>query len=508
MDRKYILGGGVTGLAAGLTSGLPIFEAADEPGGICCSYYVRPGERERLVRAPADEEAYRFEIGGGHWIFGGDPTVLQFIRTIAPVNTYQRRSAVYFCAQDLYVPYPLQNHLRYLGNETVRQVLKELVDQPGEFHTMEEWMAENFGPTLCRLFFYPFHDLYTAGLHKRIAPQDAYKSPVSLSHVIQGAFEEAPSVGYNVNFVYPHEGLNMLAQRMANLCDIRYGKRVVEVDVKNKEVCFADGSSMAYDKLLSTLPLNKMMQMANLQAELAPDPHTSVLVLNIGAVRGERCPDEHWLYNPDTKSGFHRVGFYSNVDRSFLPKSARPNNAGVSIYVERAYVDGDKPTETEVAHYAENVVQELKAWGYIEEAEVVDPTWIDVAYTWSYPNSRWKEQALQKLEANGIYQIGRYGRWNFQGIADSVRDGFYAGASFKTLEAERKIIHLGNAQQRQRAIVEKVADKKVADKKVVDKKVVDKKVVDKVVANGTTGEAGRPRETATLGNSESLKPKS
>ena len=40
---SYILGGGITGLAAGLSSGLPVLEAAPEPGGICSSYYVRPG---------------------------------------------------------------------------------------------------------------------------------------------------------------------------------------------------------------------------------------------------------------------------------------------------------------------------------------------------------------------------------------------------------------------------------------------------------------------------------
>lgn len=37
--------------------------------------------------------------------------------------------------------------------------------------------------------------------------------------------------------------------------------------------------------------------------------------------------------------------------------------------------------------YTNKVVQELQDWGYITEAEVVDPTWIDVAYSWSYPNS-------------------------------------------------------------------------------------------------------------------------
>lgn len=454
--RNYILGGGVTGLAAGISSGLPVFEAVSEPGGICSSYYVRPGETKRLHQAPADEEAYRFEIGGGHWIFGGDPTILQFLRTIAPLKSYARRSSVYFADQERYVPYPIQNHLRFLDSDVVRQVLKELVNQPGEFSTMAEWMTQSFGPTLCRLFFNPFHDLYTAGLYKVIAPQDAYKSPVSLSHVIQGAFDDAPSVGYNVTFVYPAEGLNTLAQRMASACDMRYGKRVVEIDIKGKEVAFADGTSAAYNSLLSTLPLNAMLKMTGIQTEAQADPHTAVLVLNIGARRGEKCPDDHWLYNPDAKSGFHRVGFYSNVDRSFMPKSARADNNAVSIYVERAYLPNQKPTDAEVKAYADSVVRELQEWGYITEAEVVDPTWIDVAYTWSYPNSQWKKQALQQLEEHGIYSIGRYGRWVFQGIADSVRDGFYAGASFKTLEDRSKIIHMGDAQQRKRNGAEKI----------------------------------------------------
>ena len=387
---SYILGGGITGLAAGLSSGLPVLEAAPEPGGICSSYYVKPGSNQRLAHAPSDDGAYRFELGGGHWIFGGDPTVLHFLKTLAPVKTYYRQSSVYFHKDNLYVPYPLQNHLRFMDKATVGQVLKELAKQPaGSFQTMEEWMLQYFGPTLCEKFFFPFHDLYTAGLYKTIAPQDAYKSPVSLAHVIQGAFDEAPAVGYNVSFVYPAEGLNALAHRMASLCDMRYNKRVSQIDVEGKELHLADGSVLPYDTLISTLPLNKMMAMTGLHVSAQEDPHTSVLVLNIGALRGPNCPDDHWLYNPDATSGFHRVGFYSNVDRSFLPASARPRNEAVSIYVERAFVGGETLTQQEVDGYSKAVVQELQEWGYITEAEVVDPTWIDVAYTWSYPNSRW-----------------------------------------------------------------------------------------------------------------------
>jgi hypothetical protein len=36
---------------------------------------------------------------------------------------------------------------------------------------------------------------------------------------------------------------------------------------------------------------------------------------------------------------------------------------------------------------------------------------------------------MAKLEALNIFPIGRYARWTFQGIADSVRDGLFAGAA-------------------------------------------------------------------------------
>ena len=116
----------MTGLAAGIASGLPVFEASDRSGGICSSYYVRPGQSERLSRKPDDGEAYHFEIGGGHWIFGGDPAVLRFIRGLTEVKSYARRSSVFFPKSDLYVPYPLQNHLRFVNHGAAEKALAEM----------------------------------------------------------------------------------------------------------------------------------------------------------------------------------------------------------------------------------------------------------------------------------------------------------------------------------------------------------------------------------------------
>ena len=87
------------------------------------------------------------------------------------------------------------------------------------------------------------------------------------------------------------------------------------------------------------------------------------------------------------------------------------------------------PTAAARSAFADAAVAELQGAGYLGAVDVVDPTWIDVAYTWSWPGSTWRARALEQLAAHGIHQVGRFARWSFQGIADSVKDGLVAGAA-------------------------------------------------------------------------------
>ena len=104
-EKTIILGAGVTGLAAGIKTGTPIFEAEDSPGGICRSYL---------------KKGYRFELGGGHWLFGDDSQILDFIQSLSPLKFYQRNAAIFFPKDNLYIPYPLQNHSSLLPQKIVK----------------------------------------------------------------------------------------------------------------------------------------------------------------------------------------------------------------------------------------------------------------------------------------------------------------------------------------------------------------------------------------------------
>jgi len=427
--ETLILGAGVSGLAAVRSSGCIALEAEPYPGGICRSYYQKPGSIDRLPEPPEDGGAYRFEVGGGHWIFGSDPGMLRLLRDSAALDQYERKAAVYFPGEQRMVPFPLQYHLSYLDPGVAERAQEEIKRGASSgAKTMAEWLEATFGPTLTRLFFGPFHERYTSGLWTRIAPQDGYKTPIDLARVELGFRGEDQTAGYNTTFHYPRHGLQGVADRMAGGEWIEFGKRLTSLNLGRSEIEFADGQGARYQTLLSTLPLNRMARMAGLETEHEPAPSTSVLVLNLGARKGPCCPEMHWVYVPESLSGFYRVGFYSNVDAHFLPRGSADR---VSLYVERSYPDGQRPAEEKIREYAASVVKELQSWRFIGEVELISPTWVDVAYTWELPGSNWRAQALAALEQKGVHMAGRYGCWRFQGILESMRDGFNAGMALR-----------------------------------------------------------------------------
>jgi len=417
----------MTGLAAGMTSGFRILERLDHPGGICASY---------------ERDGYHFELGGGHWIFGSDPVVTRLLGMASEVKSYKRRSAVLFLGsrdysrnlRNLLVPYPIQDNLFALPKEIRESALVEILGaNPGPpADTMAEWLTQQFGPTLCRIFFDPFHEKYTAGLFREIAPQDAYKSPIDRARVKDGAVRENTDAGYNATFIYPANGLDATSQWLAKRCDIQFGEAVERINPKTKTIETDGGQRYEYETVVSTSPLNRIVEMSRLTDRVGPaDPHSSVLVLNIGAT----LPDSplarngyHWLYIPDSRTGFHRIGYYSNVDQLFLPRQHRNSASRGSLYVETAFQGGKRPSPEATRALVDEMVEEIRQSGLIDTVEAVDPTWVDVAYTWRRPGSDWVSRATAVCNEYGIEPAGRYGRWTFQGIAASLKEGLLLGS--------------------------------------------------------------------------------
>jgi protoporphyrinogen oxidase len=424
---RWIVGGGMTGLAAGLASGFSVLERLDQPGGICASY---------------ERDGYHFEIGGGHWIFGGDPVTTRLIGCASEVRSYRRRSAVLFLGtQDrtrdlrhVMVPYPIQDNLFALPKEIRDAALAEILDggTVDANGTMAGWLRQQFGETLDDIFFAPFHDRYTAGLFREIAPQDGYKTPIDKARVRQGAERENSDAGYNATFLYPARGLDAVSRWLSDRCDITFGQGVVRIDTGDRSLHLSNGQVRPFDSIVATAPLNVTVEMAGLAGRAGPpDPHTSVMVLNLG-VTLPNTPlarnGNHWLYTPDSRSGFHRVGYYSNVDPLFLPAGRQNDPSLASLYIETAFRGGHRPSAEATQTLVASIISELQQNGLIDKVETADPTWIDVAYTWKRPGSDWVARATALCQAYGVEPAGRFGRWSFQGISASLKEGLLLGS--------------------------------------------------------------------------------
>jgi protoporphyrinogen oxidase len=426
-----ILGAGMTGLGAASSSGLPVYEAAARPGGVCHSYYVSEN-RERLdPRVEDASECFRVEPAGGHWLFGASQVSLERLARFCRFRKHTRKAGAFFAREGLLVPYPVQENLRYLPPEQRRRILAEIdasaASAGAGAPSFKEWLLEQFGPSLCEAFFFPFNERYTCGLLSEIAPQDPYKSAMDRERALRGAVGPIPTAGYNDVFHYPDGGLDGLVREIAASCTIHLDHRAVGIDTRRRVVEFTNGARTPYEGIISTIPLDRMLRLCGIRCAERPDPATAVLVLNVGATRGARCPSDHWVYIPTSTSGLHRVGIYSNVDRTFLPARHRDREDVVSLYAERSFPACAPPRPEEVDRAAHAIVSELKEWAFIEHAIVVDATFTDPAYTWSWRGSRWAQEAVSRLAERGIRQIGRYGAWRFQGMVASFEEGLSAG---------------------------------------------------------------------------------
>lgn len=366
--KNIILGAGFTGMAAGIKTGAQIFEATDHAGGICTDYV---------------KDGFRFSNGGPHFLFGKDKG-LEYIKSLVKVKEYERKAGVYY---NHIFPYPLQSNFNYPP------------DLPND-NSFKHSIRTKFGDDLSGMFFFPFNEKYSANMYDEVLPQDEYKTP------------NRSSAGWVSTFCDPVNGLSDLVEKMSMKCKISFNKEATFVDVVNKAVWF-DKWPVFYDRLISTIPLNKLMELCGQKVNL---PYTSVLVINIGGEPGINFPKEHWLYIPFCKSGFHRVSFYTNVDPSKAPEGK------IGLSVETAFHNKELK-DLNVPEIGAEIAKELASWGWIRSVDVCSADFISCAYTWQYDQES-RENALQWLKERDIISTGRYGNWKFQGITQSIEDGF------------------------------------------------------------------------------------
>jgi protoporphyrinogen oxidase len=227
-------------------------------------------------------------------------------------------------------------------------------------------------------------------------------------------------LGYNVRFVYPRRGIGALADGLARAVpQVELGRAPTSIDWKRRELRFAD-EVVRYDALVSTAPLSTLLGLcADLPAPVAAAAaklRCSHLYYLDVALNGPCRKPLHWVYVPEAKYPFYRVGCYSHFSAAMAP----PGKA--NLYVELA--DRSPP---DLATLLPEVAAGLVEMGLIDVPEAVRfarVRRIDHAYViFDHDYFPALETLRPFLEGAGIVSTGRYGGWNYSAMEDALRFG-------------------------------------------------------------------------------------
>ena len=417
-----IVGAGLTGLSAALTL---------EEEGVDWQLFERLG----WVGGHAitvEEDGYRFDRTG-HLLHLRDAT--QRARVQAWLQNdfieVQRQSRVW--SHGVYTRYPFQANTYGLPPEVALDCVMGFVEaqqRPPERapQNFEEFCLATFGAGISQHFMLPYNarlwgvepsDI-TSDWCQRFVPQP------SLRDVLAGAVGlNDRELGYNANFIYPRRGIGELPKRMLEALGsddsparrrLHLNQKPLRINAGRRELEVGD-QLVRYEQLISTAPLDTLLSLIeDLPSELREAQQqlrcTHLYYLDV-ALNVPCGKNVHWVYVPEAKYPFYRVGCYSH----FSPEMAPPGKA--CLYVELA--NREEPDLTRLLPEVAKGLKEMQLINAASDIRFARVRRIDHAYViFDHHYFASTNAVFPFLEQNGIYSTGRYGGWNYSSMEDAL----------------------------------------------------------------------------------------
>ena len=430
-----ILGGGLTGLSTAFHLRRPwlLVEKNARVGG-----HARTDEKD----------GYCFDKTG-HWLHLRDPYTKGLIADLLgdKMVPVERKARIF--ANGALTRFPFQANLHGQPADVVKECLLGFIEAwqkrsdapPANF---EDFILQKFGAGIARHFMVPYNQKLW-GVHPReitAAWCTRFVPTPKLDEVVAGAVGASPSeMGYNISFLYPKEGgIETMTRALTDRIDrrrgtIQTGASLDALDVTARVVEIG-GERIPYRAIVATLPLPELLERTRGLPKSVEDAAgklrcTPVRYLNVATKHPPRS-DFHWIYVPEEKYPFYRVGIYTNAIPSMAPAGRG------SLYVELSD-RGEKPTGAAKDALVRKAAQGLAAAGAIADPDDIlfaDLEELEYAYVVFDDHYYAATETIRAwLEQNHIYPRGRYGFWTYNSMEDCLLAGReVAGLLDKTLE--------------------------------------------------------------------------
>jgi protoporphyrinogen oxidase len=424
MSKKIvIIGGGPTGLGAGYR--------LHELGYENWVLYEKSGEVGGHATSHVDEHGFVWDEGG-HVIFSHYKYFDNLIDKALGKEVHERIRESWIVKGEHWIPYPFQSNLRYLPKEVQVSCLvgaAKVASNSGgrEAANFRDWILATLGEGIAEAFMFPYNlKVWTTPLEQMSKAWIADRVAVmDFKRLLENVLYERDDVswGPNSKFKFPlHGGTGEIYRQIAkNFPEkVKTGKKLVEVDPVRKRVSFEDGTGDTYDILISTAPLDllvqKMMKPADskLIDASAGLEHNNLLVVGIGLekkIETGRC----WIYFTDSDMPCYRATYFSHYSPNNVPNGDTEHYS--SLMCEMSFRVGENPDPEKVL---EQVITGLIKAKLLEEADrgrIVSRYHRIVGYSYPIPTLG-RDKALAVLQPalleQGIYSRGRFGAWRYE----------------------------------------------------------------------------------------------
>src|SRR4051812_16608989 len=417
-DAKIlIIGAGPTGLGAGYRlnevgyDDWEILEANDYVGGLATSF--------------TDERGFTYDIGG-HVMFSHYSYYDELVDKLMGGGYTELQCEAWVWMEGRYIPYPFQNNIRDLEPTTVFECVSGLIRAQREhqpYENFREWVDAVFGTGIAEHFMIPYNFKVWATpaelmnyvwIGERVAVVD-------VEQLLRNVLLEKPEKqwGPNSTFKYPlRGGTGFLYEGMRRFVEhkLELNTPVVAVDPEAKVVTTSDGRRWEYDVLLSTMPLDHLVERTDgtpdaVRAAAGDLVWSGSHIVGIGVDRPVDS-EKNWIYFPEDDVPFYRVTYLSNYS-PYL--TAGPDQ--FSLLTETS-TSRFKPEDPETI--VDRVVDGLVTTGLLEEEDRgrIAARW-HCAPRMSYPvPSVGRDAALGTIQpwlrSQDIYSRGRFGGWLYE----------------------------------------------------------------------------------------------
>ena len=250
--------------------------------------------------------------------------------------------------------------------------------------------------------------------------------------------------GPNATFRFPARdgtgGIWVAVAKTLKKENTRFGSQshVEAVNADKKTVSLGDGTTIKYDKLISTMALDALVEAMD-DKELIEESKelfyssTHVIGVGIRGSRPERIGDKCWLYFPESDCPFYRATIFSN----YSPYNQPADDVKLKTM---QHADGSKPKNTEeqsgpywsiMLEVSESSMKPVNNDTMLAECiqglvntEMLKPT-DEIVSTYhrrfdhGYPTPSLEregvlKQLLPKLQDMDIYSRGRFGSWRYE----------------------------------------------------------------------------------------------